>query len=59
MKEKEDKLRLVKQILVDDNGAIMIPSKDVPESTMKATSDTDTRTSRKVVSSVTFPFELP
>ncbi|XP_050460228.1 kinesin-like protein KIF23 isoform X1 [Cataglyphis hispanica] len=36
MKEKEDKLRLVKQILVDDNS--IIPKEQVPGSTTKVTS---------------------
>lgn len=47
MKEKEDKLRLVKKILVDDNS--IIPSKgQAPESTTKIVSpDRETRISRK------------
>lgn len=52
MKEKEDKLRLVKQILVDDNS--IIPSKEqVPGSTTKVTSpdrQNHGRISRKVIS---------
>lgn len=47
MKEKEDKLRLVKRILVDDS---IIPSKEqVPDPTTKAVSpDREGRISRKV-----------
>lgn len=52
MKEKEDKLRLVKQILVDDNGinpAIASSKEQVPELISRVVSpDRDTRTSRKV-----------
>ncbi|XP_011865389.1 PREDICTED: kinesin-like protein KIF23 [Vollenhovia emeryi] len=51
MKAKDDKLRLVKQILVDDNGinpAIASASKEVPELTTRVISpDRDTRISRK------------
>lgn len=49
MKEKEDKLRLVKRILVDDS---VIPSKEqVPESTAKVISpEREGRISRKVIS---------
>ncbi|XP_025263958.1 kinesin-like protein KIF23 [Camponotus floridanus] len=46
MKEKEDKLRLVKRILVDDDS--VIPSKEVPESTAKVISpEREGRISRK------------
>lgn len=50
MKEKEDKLRMVKKILVDDNS--VIPSKEqAPESTTKVVSpDRENRISRKVIS---------
>lgn len=52
MKEKENKLRLVKQILVDDNGInpVTVSSKEqVPELTTKIVSpDRDARISRKV-----------
>lgn len=52
MKEKEDKLRLVKQILVDNNGinpAIALSKEQVPELTTRVISpDRDTRISRKV-----------
>jgi len=50
MKEKEDKLRLVKRILVDDDS--VIPSKEqVPESTAKVISpEREGRISRKVIS---------
>lgn len=52
MKEKEDKLRLVKQILVDDNGinsAIVSSKEQVPEFTTRVVSpDRDIRISRKV-----------
>lgn len=50
MKEKDDKLQLVKQILLDQNGIdpTMILQKDpAQESATKTTSDTDIRTSRK------------
>lgn len=53
MKEKEDKIRLMKQILVDEDDtdpAMTIPQKErIPESAVKVFSDTETRTSRKVV----------
>lgn len=52
MKEKDDKLQLVKQILLDQNGIdpTMILQKDpAQESATKTTSDTDIRTSRKVM----------
>lgn len=53
MKEKEDKLRLVKQILVDDNGinpTIASSKEQVPELISRVVSpDRDTRTSRKVI----------
>lgn len=49
MKEKEDKLRMVKRILVDDDS--VIPSKEVPESTAKVISpEREGRISRKVIS---------
>lgn len=52
MKEKEDKLRLVKQILVDDNDidpAAVSSKIRALESKTVTTSDTDTRISRKVI----------
>lgn len=57
MKEKEDKLRLVKQILVDDS---IIPSKEqVPESTGKVVSpDREGRISRKVISYFIFVLNI-
>jgi len=52
MKEKEDKLRLVKQILVDDNGInpAIISSKEQGSglTTRVINPDRDTRISRKV-----------
>lgn len=63
MKEKEDKLRLVKQILVNDDDidpALIIPQKQHnPDSPTKVFSDTETRTSRKVTRrSITFSFKV-
>lgn len=49
MKEKDDKLRLVKQILVDDNGINSVPiSKDyvTPTSNYIQTKGTDCRSRR-------------
>lgn len=58
MKDKENKLRLVKQILVDDNGLnnpIITPSKDhLPKSTIKTSSDTDTRSRKVTLYLITF-----
>lgn len=57
MKEKEDKLRLVKQILIDDN---VISLKDqAVGSTMKAVSpNRDARISRKVTPLFTYVLSL-
>lgn len=52
MREKDDKLRLVKQILVDDNGIVTVPSasKDcttaTPSCTEATTKATDVRSRR-------------
>lgn len=61
MKKKDDKLQLVKQLLDDDDigSAIIIPQKEqIPTSTAKVFSDTETRTSRKVAYSIMFSFKL-
>jgi len=54
MKEKEDKLRLMKQILVDDNNIPVIALKEPTESTTKVVSPNRDRTSRKVTSSINY-----
>jgi len=58
MKEKEDKLRLVKQILVDDNGinpAIISSKEQGSELTTRVINpDRDTRISRKVIHNILF-----
>lgn len=52
MKEKEDKLRLVKRILVDDS---IIPSKEqVSEPTKVVSPDREGRISRRVISCLIF-----
>jgi hypothetical protein len=55
MKEKEDKLRLMKQILVDNNDIPVIALKEqTTESTTKVISPNRDRVSRKVTSSVNY-----
>lgn len=61
MKEKENKIRLVKQILVNDDvdPVTIISQKEHTESTAKVFSDTETRTSRKVTCHLfMFSFEI-
>jgi len=54
MKEKEDKLRLMKQILVDNNDIPVITLKEPTTESTKIVSPNRDRISRKVIFSVNY-----